>query len=73
LLYAGKALVAVRREHLVVLLRAVHRGELQCPITQRGIAEVGLLHIADDLDHVRGLDKSAVQAVLVAVIAERTS
>lgn len=53
------------------LLRLVHRGELTCPIDQPALATVGLLRMVDMLGHLRGLDAKAVQAVLVAVLAER--
>lgn len=53
------------------LLRLVHRGELSCPITRTGLATVGLLRLADDLDALQRLDTRGVLAVLTAVIAER--
>ncbi|MFM2161082.1 MAG: hypothetical protein RLZZ383_594 [Pseudomonadota bacterium] len=61
----------VRTEDLTALLRAVHRGELPCPITQIGLGRVGLLRLVDDLGHLRELDTRATTAVLVAVLAER--
>lgn len=71
MLDAGKALTAVRTEDLVALLRGVHRGELACPITPKGLATVGELHLLDAVSFLQGLDKEATRAVLVAVIAER--
>jgi len=71
MLGAGKALTAVKTDDLKALLRAVHRGELTCPVTAKALAEVGLLRLGDELDFLRGLDEPAVRAVLVAVIAER--
>ena len=70
-MFGSNGLVAVPEDHLVHLLRAVHRGDLTCPISRQGLAEVGLLGRADDLGHLLGLEKPAVVAVLVAVIAER--
>lgn len=67
----GRGLVAVAESDLVALLRAVHRGELPCPITRTGLAIVGLLRLGDELDVLQGLDERAVKAVLVSVIAER--
>ena len=61
----------VRTEDLKAILRAVHRGELPCPITQTGLAITGLLRLGDDLDVLRELDERAVRAVLVAVLSER--
>lgn len=67
----SRGLTAVSTAHLKHLLRAVHRGELPCPITRQGLAGVGLLHVGDDLRHLQGLGQDAVVAVLVAVIVER--
>jgi hypothetical protein len=61
----------VKTTDLQDLLRVVHRGELECPITQIGLGTVGLLRIADELGHLRDLDTQAVKAVLIAVLAER--
>lgn len=69
--FGSNGLVAVPEATLVQLLRAVHRGELDCPITRPGLASVGLLGRADDFRHLLGLERAAVIAVLVAVIAER--
>lgn len=62
----------VKTHDLKDLLRAVHRGELPCPITQDGLAATGLLRLGDQLSHIRGLDEAGVKAVLIAVIAERS-
>lgn len=70
-MFGSNGLVAVPEATLVELLRVVHRGDLACPISRQGLAEVGQLGRADDLQHLLGLDKSAVVAVLVAVISER--
>jgi hypothetical protein len=67
----SRGLIRVRDEHLVALFRAVHRDELPCPITHPGLATSGFLGIADHLEHLRGLDKVAVIAVITAVLAER--
>lgn len=58
-------------DDLIAVLRAVHRGELPCPITQTGLGMVGLLRLVDALGHLRGLDQRSTTAVLTAVIAER--
>ena len=62
---------AVRTDDLKAILRAVHRGELPCPITQTGLATTGLLRLGDDLELLRDLDARAVKAVLIAVLSER--
>lgn len=64
-------LTRVRDAHLVELLRAIHRGTLTCPIDAPGLAQGGFLGLADALEHLRGLDKQAVVAVITAVLAER--
>ena len=61
----------VSTKDLKALLRSVYRQELSCPITQIGLATTGLLRLGDDLQILRGLNERAVQAILVAVLAER--
>jgi hypothetical protein len=65
-------LVRVSTERLEVLLRGLHRETLGCPLTPAALAGHGL---QDDtaalLGHMRGLDRAGVQAVVVAVLAER--
>ena len=56
---------------LRLLLRALHRGELECPIHPKSLAIVGLLRLGDDVEVLRGLDEAGVRAVLVSVLAER--
>lgn len=68
---AGKALTRIATDDLVALLRLVHRGELECPISPPGLGEHRLLRMQDDLGFLTGLDQAATTAVLVAVIAER--
>jgi len=53
------------------LLRALHRGELPCPITPQSLAIGGLTYLQDRVEFLKGLDAAAVRAVLVAVLAER--
>ncbi|MCO4743871.1 MAG: hypothetical protein KC912_03720 [Proteobacteria bacterium] len=64
-------LKSVKTKDLKLVLGLVHRGELECPITQIGLAVNGVLRLGDDLAHLRGLDEAGVRAVLIAVIAER--
>jgi hypothetical protein len=64
-------LTRVRTEHLIELLRRLHRGTLEAPFDQAALARAGFLGIADELHHLRGLDQKAVTAVVLAVLAER--
>lgn len=72
MLTAGRGLTAVTDQDLKALLRAVHRGELPCPLTAQGLAMTGLLRLLDDLEPLRGLDAPGVRAVLTCVLAERS-
>ncbi|MEM6928059.1 MAG: hypothetical protein AAF602_14095 [Myxococcota bacterium] len=69
--FGSAGLTAIPDKVLVELLRQIHRGAIVCPVTRRGLGEIGLLHWGDDLGHLRGLDKSGTVATLVAVLAER--
>jgi hypothetical protein len=65
-------LTEVSTAELRTLLRAVHRAEARCPLDLPELARHGLQHVAEPLlATLRGLDATAVRAVLVAVIAER--
>ena len=64
-------LKSVPTPQLQLLLKALHKGDLPCPITRVGLATVGLLHLGDELGILRGLDEAAVRAVLISVLAER--
>jgi hypothetical protein len=66
-----RGLVGMRDEHMIALLRAIHRGDLKCPIDPVQLATAGFLGLADRLEHLRGLDKAGVVAVITAVLAER--
>jgi hypothetical protein len=69
----GSGLTHVSTDDLRVLLARVHDGALECPITHPRLLRAGLPKLVDELGHLVGLDARAVQAVLVAVIAERTA
>lgn len=65
-------LTEVSTDDLRKLLRALHRGEVTCPLTPVGLTCIGLQDaVGDLLAHVRGLERAAVHAIVVAVIAER--
>ena len=69
----GSALTHVSTEDLRTVLARVHDGSLECPITHPRLLRAGLPKLVDDLGLLVGLDARAVQAVLVAVIAERAA
>lgn len=70
----GRALSDVPTDDLKVLLRALVRGELTCPLTAWEVARFGLQQRQEALfDALRGLDAAGVRAVLVAVLAERAA
>jgi hypothetical protein len=69
---AAAGLTEVPTEDLKRALRAIHRGELPCPVTADTLACVGLQDRSPPLlEALRELDARGVRAVLVAVIAER--
>ncbi len=66
------ALTGMPTESLKKLLRHVHRGEIEVPITPVGLSLVGLQSRTEEImQSLRGLGESAARAVLVAVLAER--
>ena len=65
-------MVNVPTEELRRLFGLLVRGELNCPLTPWELARNGLQHRSEDLlGALRGLDATAVRAVLTAVLAER--
>lgn len=65
-------LTEVSTDDLRKLLRALHRGDVTCPLTPVGLTCIGLQDaVGDLLAQMRGLERAAVHAVVVAVIAER--
>jgi len=70
-MFGSGGLTALSVPQLQLLLKAVHREELPCPIDRIGLATVGLLHLGDDIEVLRGLDRAGVRAVLISVLAER--
>ena len=68
----GAALTYAKTPALEALLKALHRGEADCPLTVQELTRVGLQYAAEDLlPHLRGLDLAGTRAVVVAVLAER--
>lgn len=67
----GGGLTHVSTEQLQRLLKRVHDGSLACPITHPTLLRAGMPDLVDQVGHLVGLEARAVQAVLVAVIAER--
>lgn len=67
------ALTTIATKDLRTLLRALHRQQIEGPLTTAGLAAVGLQNVSSALlEHLRGLPTEAVRAVLVAVLAERS-
>jgi hypothetical protein len=65
-------LVKVTTEQLRTLLRGIHRETLPCPLTPSGLAGHGLQDASNTLlGLLRHLERPAVHAVVVAVLAER--
>jgi hypothetical protein len=69
--FGGGGLTHLSHEQLERLLKGVHDGSLVCPITHPTLLRAGMPDLVDQVGHLTGLDARAVQAVLVAVIAER--
>lgn len=68
----GKGLVPVSDAALKTLLKHLYRGDIEAPLDLPGLTRIGLQYCATDLlHHLRGLDRTAIQAVCVAVLAER--
>lgn len=67
----GGGLAHVSTERLERMLRRVHDGSLECPVTHPTLLRAGLPDLVDEVAHLGGLDARAVMAVLVAVLAER--
>jgi len=71
-LQPGRGLVPVSDDALRTLLRSLYRGDLTAPLDLPGLTRVGLQYCsAELLHHLRGLEDTAVRAVVVAVLAER--
>lgn len=72
MLIGGVGLSEVQTSDLKTLLKYLHRGDLRCPIDVAELARCGLQHTAEPLlRQLHGLDKTAVLAVVVAVLSER--
>lgn len=69
----GVGLRHVPSDALRRVLARLHDGTLAAPITHPSLVRAGLPDLVDRLDHLQGLDARAAQAVIVAVLAERTS
>ncbi len=68
---AGAGLTGLSTTDLERILRALHRGQLECPIGHAELHMAGLSYLVDRIGALRGLDERAVRAVVVAVLAER--
>ncbi len=67
-----EGLTGVPDDRLKKLLRGLHHGTVETPLTAVSITCGGLQDYAEPLlDLLRGLDARAIKAVVVAVLAER--
>jgi len=67
-----EGLTSLTTEHLKTLLKYLHDGSLDLPLTAHSIAAAGFQFRHHELmNALRGLDEPAVRAVLVCVLAER--
>ncbi len=67
-----EGLTSLTTDHLKKLLKYLHDGSLELPLTAHSIAAAGFQFRHHELmSALRGLDEAAVRAVLVCVLAER--
>ncbi len=67
-----EGLTSLTTDHLKKLLKYLHDGSLDLPLTAHSIAAAGFQFRHHELmNALRGLDEPAVRAVLVCVLAER--
>ncbi|MCB9583977.1 MAG: hypothetical protein H6718_01195 [Polyangiaceae bacterium] len=66
-----KGLTQVPTSRLERLLKLLHQEQVGLPLSGASLMTAGMSDIADDVALLKGLERGAVQAVLVAVIAER--
>lgn len=64
-------LTGVPTEELRRLLKAIHRDVLEFPINRANLIATAFGHVEGDLGALIGLNKTAAQRVVVAVLAER--
>ena len=68
----GEGLTSLKTKDLKTLLKLLHRGQLNLPLTAHSIACAGFQYKHQELmANLRGLDETGVRAVLVCVLAER--
>jgi len=68
---AGAGLTAVPTSDLKALYKALHRGDVPCPLNKSTLMSMGLNRIAENGSLLSGLDERALRSILVCVIAER--
>ena len=70
-MFEVSGLTALREDELKTLLRYLHRGEIEVPITIETLTRIGLQHRHDVvMGALRGLNEAGVRAVLVCVLAQ---
>lgn len=67
----SEGLSRVSSGELERLLKAVHKGQLAFPLSRAGLIGSGFGNLEEHLGLLQGLDATAVQRVIVAVLAER--
>ena len=68
---AGAGLTAVPTHDLKKLLRALHRGQVPCPLRKSTLMTMGMNRLAENASNLAGLDEQGLRAILTCVIAER--
>jgi hypothetical protein len=68
----GAGLSGVSTAELRRVLARLHDGSLEAPVSHPTLLRAGLPDLVDKLDHLQGLDARGAQAVVVAVLAERS-
>jgi hypothetical protein len=67
----SEGLTRVPSGELERLLKAIHRRTLESPISRSNLIACAFGHIEEHLGLLLGLDHTAAQRILVAVLAER--
>ena len=70
---SGRGLSRIPSEELQRLLRLSYRGELPSPLRRSDLLVRGLNLLAEEGELLLGLEHKALNAVLIAVLAERSS
>ncbi|MEE2645128.1 MAG: hypothetical protein VYD19_09365 [Myxococcota bacterium] len=66
-----RGLALLPTDELIKLLKLSHRGELPAPLSRSDLLLRGMNRAAEEGALLFGLDRRALNAILIAVIAER--